>query len=86
MAATAADTPATNGPAQSLRGAAFAASLAGAEADVLVERVGPDGSASGWTGQYLRARIPDRTPADAGALLRVRVLRAEGDLLLVRPI
>lgn len=61
--------------------AAFAASLAGAEADVLVERVDADGTASGWTGQYLRARIPGRTPADAGALLRVRVLRAEGDAL-----
>jgi threonylcarbamoyladenosine tRNA methylthiotransferase MtaB len=61
--------------------AAFAASFAGAEAEVLVERVGPDGTAEGWTSEYLRARIPGRSPADAGALLRVRVLRAEGDLL-----
>lgn len=66
--------------------AAFAASLAGAEADVLVERVGTDGTASGWTGQYLRARIPGRSPADAGALLRVRVLRAEGDALVAAPV
>ncbi|MBQ6102914.1 MAG: hypothetical protein IJL06_04510, partial [Kiritimatiellae bacterium] len=57
------------------------ASFAGAEADVLVERVDPDGTASGWTGQYLRARVPGRSPSDAGALLRVRVLRAEGDVL-----
>ena len=61
--------------------AAFAASFAGADAEVLVERVGADGTAEGWTSEYLRARIPGRSPADAGALLRVRVLRAEGDLL-----
>ena len=53
---------------------------------MLVERVGPDGTASGWTGQYLRARIPGRSPADAGELLRVRVLRAEGDALVAAPV
>ena len=62
--------------------AAFAASFAGAGAEVLVERVGADGVAEGWTGEYLRASIPGRSPADAGALLRVRVLRAEGGRLL----
>ena len=65
--------------------AAFAASFAGREADVLVERVDPDGTASGWSGEYLRVRIPGRAPADAGALLRVRIARAEGDVLLAAP-
>ena len=65
--------------------AAFAASFAGSEAEVLVERVGADGVAEGWTSEYLRARIPGRSPADAGELLRVRVLRAEGDVLVAAP-
>ena len=62
--------------------AAFAASFVGGAADVLVERVAADGTAEGWSGEYLRVRVPGRSAADAGALLRVRVERAEGDLLL----
>ena len=61
--------------------AAFAASFAGKEVEVLVERVGADGVAEGWTGPYLRARLPGRTPADVGALLRGRVAAVDGDLL-----
>lgn len=63
--------------------AAFAASFAGREVEVLVERVAPDGTAEGWTGPYLRARLPGRSPADAGALLRGRVAAVEGDSLLL---
>ena len=58
--------------------AAFAAAAVGRTAEVLVERVSADGTASGWTGEYLRAEIPGRTPADVGSLLRVRVLSASG--------
>ena len=63
--------------------AAFAATFAGREAEVLVERVGEDGVAEGWTGPYLRARLPGRTAADIGALLRARVAAVEGDGLLL---
>lgn len=65
--------------------AAFAASFAGRTVAVLVERVSPDGVAEGWTGPYLRARIPGRAPGDAGSLLRAGVAAADGDVLLCRP-
>ena len=65
--------------------AAFAASFAGGEAEVLVERAEPDGTATGWTGEYLRAVVPGLGPADVGRLVRVRILRAEGDLLFAAP-
>ena len=64
--------------------AAFAASFAGKEVEVLVERVAPDGTAEGWTGPYLRARLPGRSAADAGALLHARVAAVEGDALLLQ--
>ncbi len=65
--------------------AAFAATFPGREVEVLVERVGADGVAEGWTGPYLRARLPGRTAADVGALLRATVAAAEGDELRLRP-
>lgn len=59
--------------------AAFAARFAGRDVEVLVERVEKDGTASGWTGEYLRAEIPGRDPSDIGRLLRVRVSSVGGE-------
>lgn len=63
------------------RRAAFAASFAGRAVEVLVERVGADGVAEGWTGPYLRARLPGRVPADVGSVVRARVASVAGDVL-----
>ncbi len=64
--------------------AAFAATFPGREVEALVERVGEDGVAEGWTGPYLRARLPGRAPGDVGAILRARVAGVDGDTLLLR--
>ena len=69
--------------------AAFAASFAGRWAEVLLEHVGPDGVGTGWSGEYLRVRVPvalpGRDPARAGTLLRVRVENVAGDVLEAAP-
>lgn len=62
--------------------AAFAASFVGRGVEVLVEAVDAAGFASGWTGEYLRAKIPGATASDVGRLLSARAESASGDELL----
>lgn len=49
---------------------AFAARFVGRTVEVLVERVDAAGTGTGWTGEYLEARVPGLTPAAVGTLQR----------------
>jgi len=60
--------------------AAFAASWVGREVEVLVER-NRNRVSTGWTGEYLPVKISGVLPV--GALVTVRVERADGETLLV---
>lgn len=60
--------------------AAFAASWVGREVEVLVER-NRNRVSTGWTGEYLPVKISGVLPV--GALVTVRVDRADGETLLV---
>jgi len=62
---------------------AFAESFVGTEAEVLVEKVGEDGVATGWTSEYVRAKTINTDRKACGTLLRRRVVRAEGDTVVM---
>lgn len=65
-----------------LKRRAYAASWVGQMVEVLVERRAPDGTAKGWTGEYVETRIAG-APADAaGQLVRVVADAVAGDCLL----
>ncbi len=66
--------------------AAFAASFAGATVQVLAEAADADGGVSGWTGEYLRARIADCPRDCLGALVKARVESVRGDLLVCKKV
>ena len=59
--------------------AVFAASWAGRQTEVLVERY-EKGVSSGWSGEYLPVKIAGNLPI--GTLVTVRVLRTDGETLL----
>ena len=63
--------------------AAFAARFVGREVEVLVERILPDGTGVGWTGEYVETRIAGCTAADANTLRRVVPCTARGASLVV---
>jgi threonylcarbamoyladenosine tRNA methylthiotransferase MtaB len=59
--------------------AAFAASFAGQEVEVLIEGKTAPGFALGWTREYLEARVPGAPPPRS--LVRIRVAAVKGDIL-----
>ena len=62
--------------------AAFAARFVGREVEVLIERVRPDGTGVGWTGEYVETHIAGCTSADVNTLRRVIPHIASGATLL----
>ena len=65
-----------------LEGAAFATRFIGRPVELLVERVDPDGTASGWTGEYLRARVA-HADVEANQVLRVVPQEVSSDEVLL---
>jgi len=61
--------------------AAFALSFAGCRVSVLVEKRRSDGTAIGWTGEYIEAAIPSGAPLNS--LLSGRVSRVDGERLVI---
>jgi threonylcarbamoyladenosine tRNA methylthiotransferase MtaB len=55
---------------------AFAGSLVGSEVEVLVERVGSNGTGSGWTAEYIKAQIA-RPGLEQNQIVAFRPVRAE---------
>lgn len=64
---------------------AFAASFLGREVEVLVENVDASGVAKGWTSEYVEARIPGLSSADAGQLVRIRIEVADAGVVSRAP-
>ena len=62
--------------------AAFAARFVGREVEVLIERVRPDGTGVGWTGEYVETHIAGCAPTDINTLRRVIPSTASGATLL----
>lgn len=62
--------------------AAFAARFIGREVEVLIERVRPDGTGVGWTGEYVETHIAGCAPEDVNTLRRVVPNVASGSTLL----
>jgi len=61
---------------------AFAASLVGAQVEVLVERVDAKGVGRGWTSEYVEAQVSGLTEVDVGRLVRFEVASAvEGQVI-----
>jgi threonylcarbamoyladenosine tRNA methylthiotransferase MtaB len=60
---------------------AFAAKFVGRRVSVLVEESHPDGSSTGWTGEYVEAVFPAGTPVNA--LVEGRVSAAGGERIIV---
>ena len=59
--------------------AAFAATFAGKTVEVLIERVDGEGTATGWSSEYLPVRISGCTSERTGQLVRVKVARIAGE-------
>ena len=59
--------------------AAFAASFIGRDVEVLVEKIGADGLARGWTSQYVEARIPGLGPDAVNTIVTFRPTRTGRD-------
>ena len=61
--------------------AAFARRFVGRTVEVLVERVAPDGTGTGWSGEYLECRIPGCSPADVNTIRPFLVTSAKNGCL-----
>ena len=59
--------------------AAFAATFAGKTIEVLIERVDAEGTAIGWSSEYLPVRISGCARERTGQLVRVKVARIAGE-------
>ena len=63
--------------------AAFAARFVGREVEVLIERVRPDGTGVGWTGEYVETHVAGCGPADVNTLRRLVPTVVHGTVLAV---
>lgn len=63
---------------------AFAQQWIGKEAEVLLEKFHEDNTASGWSGEYLPCTVQGAEEGDLRKLIRVKVLRADGEHLFCK--